>query len=172
MFRTEICDILGIKYPILQGAMSGVTDARLVAAVSNAGALGVLATAYYRADEIRDEIRRTKDLTDKPFGVNLVPMGQGFSKLAELAVSEGVTIATTGRGDARTPVVKLLKEHGISEQFYIKYRNHSCKTDKAKKQYDMNALEYNAPLGKSWEELSLEYQGVPKNNTNKRDKIF
>jgi enoyl-[acyl-carrier protein] reductase II len=113
MFHTDICDILNIKYPILQGAMSGVTDARFVAAVSNAGALGVLATAYYKADQIRDEIRRTKDLTDKPFAVNLVPMGQGFEKLAELTVSEGVRIATTGRGDPRTPVVQLLKEQGI-----------------------------------------------------------
>ncbi len=112
MFHTVICDMLGIKYPILQGAMSGVTDARFVAAVSNAGCLGVLATAYYRPEQIRDEIKRTRDLTDKPFAVNLVPMGSGFQKMAELAVSEGVTIATTGRGDPRTPVVKLLKEHG------------------------------------------------------------
>lgn len=114
MFHTVICDLLGIKYPILQGAMSGVTDARFVAEVSNAGALGVLATAYHRLDKVRDEIRRTKDLTDKPFAVNLVPMGSGFMKLAQLAVSEGVKIATTGRGDPRTPVVKLLKEHGIT----------------------------------------------------------
>lgn len=113
MFHTVLCDMLGIKYPILQGAMSGVTDARFVAAVSNAGALGVLATAYYRPDQIRNEIRRTRDLTDKPFAVNLVPIGPGFRKLAELAVSEGVSIATTGRGDPRMPVVKLLKEHGI-----------------------------------------------------------
>ncbi len=114
MFHTVICDTLGIKYPILQGAMSGVTDARFVAAVSNAGCLGVLATAYYRPEQIRDEIKRTRDLTDKPFAVNLVPMGSGFQKMAELSVSEGVTIATTGRGDPRTPVVKLLKEHGIT----------------------------------------------------------
>lgn len=112
MFHTDLCDLLNIRYPILQGAMAHVTDATLVAAVSNAGGLGVLASAFTSGDQLVEEIRRARDLTDKPFGVNITPF-TGFVKTAELVVKEGVSVVTTGRGDPRQPTVSLLKEHGV-----------------------------------------------------------
>ena len=115
MFHTVLCDLLGIKYPIIQGAMGGkVAGPRLVAAVSNAGGLGVLASYGRTTRELREEIRQTRDMTDKPFGVNLFAGSLTFcQRVAELLVEEGVTIATTGRGDPTLSTVALLKQHKI-----------------------------------------------------------
>lgn len=113
MFHTKLCDLLGIKYPIIQGALGGAGGPRLVAAVSNAGGLGVLATWGLTIDELRADIAQTRALTDKPFGVNIVPIGPAFTRnRAKTIIEEGVTIVTTGRGDPTTPIVSLLKEHG------------------------------------------------------------
>jgi len=72
MFKTRITKILGIQYPIIQGAMLRASLAELAAAVSNAGGLGMMASAIFpSAKELRDEIRKAKSLTDKPFGVNI-----------------------------------------------------------------------------------------------------
>ena len=71
IFRTALCDLLGIEYPILQSGMGGVAGPELVAEVSRAGALGILAGLNVPADELRRRIRRVRELTDKPFGVNL-----------------------------------------------------------------------------------------------------
>jgi nitronate monooxygenase len=71
-FRTELCDLLGIEYPILQAGMAPVAGPELTAAVSAAGGLGILAAAHTPADEVRTRIRRVRELTDKPFGVNLL----------------------------------------------------------------------------------------------------
>ena len=70
--RTPICDMLGIEYPVLLAGMGGVSLSKLVAAVSNAGGLGVMGAATLDADRLRTEIRRTRDLTDKPFAVDLL----------------------------------------------------------------------------------------------------
>ncbi|OGW17687.1 MAG: hypothetical protein A3G93_11355 [Nitrospinae bacterium RIFCSPLOWO2_12_FULL_45_22] len=110
---TPLCQILGIKYPIIQGAMGMVTDARFVAAVSNAGALGVLASVNVPLNQLKDEIARVRDLTDKPFAVNLVPLGATFRQRAEIVAQSGVKIVTTGRGDPRQPVVSLLKSFEV-----------------------------------------------------------
>jgi NAD(P)H-dependent flavin oxidoreductase YrpB (nitropropane dioxygenase family) len=72
MLRTEICDRLGIEYPILLAGMGGVSMHRLVAAVSNAGGLGVIGAATLDAEQLRREIRKTRELTDKPFAVDLL----------------------------------------------------------------------------------------------------
>ena len=114
MFHTKLCDLLGITYPIIQGAMGGIGGPRLVAAVSNAGGLGVLAAWGISIDKLRDDIKETRSLTENPFAVNIMPLGPEFTESrARLVIEEGVGIVTTGRGDPRTPIVGLLHEHGI-----------------------------------------------------------
>lgn len=110
---TELCDLLGIRYPIIQGAMGMVTDAAFVAAVSNAGALGVLASVNVPLNRLQEEIACVKGLTDRPFAVNLVPIGATFQQRAEIVAQTGVRIVTTGRGDPRFPVISFLKGLGI-----------------------------------------------------------
>ena len=116
MFHTRLCDLLGIKYPIIQGALGGIAKGpQLAAAVSNAGGLGVLASYGLSDRRLREEISETRALTDKPFALNIYAARPAFvSRVARLAVDEGVTIVTTGRGDPRQPIVSLLKEHGIT----------------------------------------------------------
>ncbi|MDY6916723.1 MAG: nitronate monooxygenase [Chloroflexota bacterium] len=116
MFHTRICDLLGIRYPILQGALGGVSGGpRLAAGVSNAGGLGVLASYGLSDRELREEIHQTRALTDRPFGLNIYAARPAFvERVAKTAVEEGVTIVTTGRGDPRQLIVSLLKEHGIT----------------------------------------------------------
>jgi enoyl-[acyl-carrier protein] reductase II len=116
MFHTKLCDLLGIEYPIIQGALGGVAGGpRLAAAVSNAGGLGVLASFNLTSKQLREEITQVRALTDKPFGLNIFAVTTAFVKrVAKVAVEEGVSIVTTGRGDPRQPTVALLKEHGIT----------------------------------------------------------
>lgn len=117
---TGICDLLGIDYPILQGAMGSlgprkIAGPRLVAAVSNAGGLGILPTWNRTTQELREEIRQTKLLTNKPFGVNLVPLNLEFvAERMRVIIEEGVSIVTTGRGDPREKTVQKLKKEGIT----------------------------------------------------------
>lgn len=113
MFHTRLCNLLEIKYPILQGAMGVVGGPNLAAAASNAGGLGILATWGISLEQLRNDIRKTRSLTNNPFGVNIVPLSDEFTRSrAKLITEEGVKIVTTGRGDPTTPVVNLLKEHG------------------------------------------------------------
>src|SRR3990172_13038021 len=70
--RTKLCDILGIEYPIVLAGMGGVARHRLVAAISDAGGLGIIGAAIMGPDELRDEIRKVRELTDKPFGVDIL----------------------------------------------------------------------------------------------------
>ena len=116
MFHTRLCDLLGIKYPIIQGALGGIGNGpQLAASVSNAGGLGVLASYGLSDSRLRQEINETRALTEKPFALNIYAARTAFvSRVARLAVQEGVTIVTTGRGDPRQPIVALLKEHGIT----------------------------------------------------------
>jgi enoyl-[acyl-carrier protein] reductase II len=116
MFHTKLCDLLGIKYPIIQGALGGIAGGpRLAAAVSNAGGLGVLASFNLTTKQLHEEISEIRTLTDKPFGLNIFAVNAAFIKrVVEVIVEEGVTIVTTGRGDPREPIVSLLKEHSIT----------------------------------------------------------
>jgi enoyl-[acyl-carrier protein] reductase II len=98
MFKTKITELLGVKYPIIQGGMAWVADADLAAAVSNAGGVGLIAGGGAPADHIRKEIRKAKELTDKPFGVNIMLMSPHAPDLAQLVVEEKVAIVTTGAG--------------------------------------------------------------------------
>ncbi|MDD5037848.1 MAG: nitronate monooxygenase family protein [Dehalococcoidales bacterium] len=115
MFHTRLCDLLGIKYPIIQGALGGVSGGPiLAAAVSNAGGLGVLASFGLTTTQLRDEIAQTRALTDRPFALNIFAANPAFvQRVTKVAVEEGITIVTTGRGDPRQPIISILKEHGV-----------------------------------------------------------
>jgi len=107
MKRTRICDLLGIDYPILQGGMAWIGNAELVAAVSNAGALGIVSpsAALRGADmvgNLRSQIRKTRSLTDKPFGVNFPLQYPAVKNLMDVAIEEGVRIITTSAGNPAT----------------------------------------------------------------------
>ena len=98
MIRSQLCDILGIEKPIFQGGMAWIADARLAAAVSNAGGLGLISSINTGTEAVREEIRKARTLTDKPFGVNIMLAAPNAAEIARLVVEEGVTIVTTGAG--------------------------------------------------------------------------
>ena len=97
--KKDICSILGIKYPIFQGGMAWVSESTLAAAVSNAGGLGIIAGGRAPASFIREEIRKTKELTNKPFGLNIMLLSENADELADIAIEEGVKVITTGAGN-------------------------------------------------------------------------
>lgn len=98
MIKSRICDLLGITYPVFQGGMAWVADASLAAAVSNAGGLGLITSINTDTEAVRQEIRKCKALTDKPFGVNIMLQAANAAEVAEMIVEEGVKIVTTGAG--------------------------------------------------------------------------
>ena len=97
--KTAVTELLGIKYPILQGGMAWVAESTLAAAVSNAGGAGIIAGGAAPIDYLREQIRRAKTLTDKPFGVNVMLMSPNADDLAQLVIDEKVTFVTTGAGN-------------------------------------------------------------------------
>ena len=110
--RTVICDILGIQKPIFQGGMAWIADARLAAAVSEAGGLGLISSINFGTQAVRDEIRRARELTRKPFGVNIMLAAPNAAEIAALVVEEGVDIVTTGAGSP-APYMEAWKAAGI-----------------------------------------------------------
>ena len=98
MIKSRICEILGIKYPVFQGGMAWVADASLAAAVSNAGGLGLISSVNAGTEAVRNEVRKCKELTDKPFGVNIMLQAPNAGEIARMVVEEGVKILTTGAG--------------------------------------------------------------------------
>ncbi len=96
--RTEITELLGIEYPIIQGGMAWVADYHLAAAVSQAGGLGIIGAGGAPASWVREQIREVKKLTDKPFGVNLMLMNPEADQIAQVLIEEGVKVVTTGAG--------------------------------------------------------------------------
>lgn len=94
----RVCDLLHTEYPIIQGGMAWVADAALAAAVSEAGGMGIIASGSMTADLLREEIRRCRELTQKPFGVNLMMMNPCVEDLAHLVIEEKVAVVTTGAG--------------------------------------------------------------------------
>lgn len=107
----RICEILNIKYPVLQGGMAWIADANLAAAVSEAGGLGLI-TGTAPIEWIREEIRKAKSLTNKPFGVNIMLMSEHADEVAKLVCEEGVEVVTTGAGSPGK-YMDMWKEHGI-----------------------------------------------------------
>jgi enoyl-[acyl-carrier protein] reductase II len=108
----SIAKLLNIKYPIFQGAMAHIALADLTAAVSNAGGLGIIAAGGLSTERLREEIRKCKSLTDKPFGVNVMLMAPNREEIAEVVIEEGVKILTTGAGSP-APFMKKWKDAGI-----------------------------------------------------------
>lgn len=104
--------MLGIKYPIIQGGMAWVADASLAAAVSNAGGLGLISSINADTEAVRDEIRKCRELTDKPFGVNIMLQAPNASEIARMVIEEDVRILTTGAGSP-AQYMSMWKEAGI-----------------------------------------------------------
>ncbi len=111
--KTRITKLLNIEYPIIQGGMAWVAEHHLAAAVSEAGGLGLIGAASAPAEVVREEIRKTKALTKKPFGVNLMLMSPCADEVARVIVEEGVKVVTTGAGNPGK-YMKLWKDAGIT----------------------------------------------------------
>lgn len=107
----RVCKILNIKYPVLQGGMAWIADASLAAAVSEAGGLGII-TGTAPIEWIREEIRKAKKITNKPFGVNIMLMSEHADEVAKLVCEEGVSVVTTGAGSPGK-YMEMWKSHGI-----------------------------------------------------------
>lgn len=97
--KTRITELLQIEYPIIQGGMAWVAEHRLAAAVSNAGGLGIIGAASAPPEVVREEIRKCKELTDRPFGVNIMLLNPNADEVAGIVVEEGVRVVTTGAGN-------------------------------------------------------------------------
>ncbi len=97
--KTRVTELLGIQYPIIQGGMAWVAEHHLAAAVSDAGGLGIIGAASAPAEIVREEIRKVKELTDKPFGVNVMLMNPNAEEVAKVVIEEGVKVVTTGAGN-------------------------------------------------------------------------
>lgn len=110
--KTRITELLKIKHPIIQGAMSWVSYPPLVAAVSNAGGLGILGAAFMSIDELRVNIRQTKALTDKPFGVNFMANNPRIDELLDVIIEEEVRVASYGVGNPQK-VIERTRPHEI-----------------------------------------------------------
>lgn len=133
MLVSPLCSLLGIRYPILQGGMAWIADAHLASAVSNAGGLGIVSAMNADAAWLRSEIRKTRTMTDKPFGVNIMLMSPFADEVAKVVAEEHIPVVTTGAGDpsrymkswleagikvipvvASTAVAKLVRRAGAS----------------------------------------------------------
>lgn len=110
--QTEINNLLEIEYPIIQGGMAWVAEHHLAAAVSEAGGFGLIGAANAPADWVREQIRKTKELTDRPFGVNVMLMSPYADEVARVITEEGVKAVTTGAGNPEK-YMELWKERNI-----------------------------------------------------------
>jgi len=110
--KTRVTELLGIQYPIFQGGMAWVAEYHLAAAASEAGGLGIIGAGGAPAEFVREHVRKTKELTDKPFGVNVMLMNPEADAIAQMLVEEGVKVVTTGAGNPGK-YMKIWKEAGI-----------------------------------------------------------
>ena len=108
----SLTTLLNIKYPIIQGGMANISSAELVSAVSNAGGLGIIGSGGWDGVRLREEIQKCKQLTDKPFGVNLMLMNPHCDELSDIVIEEGVSVVTTGAGSPG-PYIEKWKAAGI-----------------------------------------------------------
>ena len=111
--RTRVSELLGVDYPIVQAPMGWIARSQLASAVSEAGALGIIETSSGELDAVREEIRRMRDLTDRPFGVNIAQMFVRDPSIVEFVVDQGVRFVTTSAGDP-TRYTAQLKEAGLT----------------------------------------------------------
>lgn len=112
MIKSKICDILNIRYPIFQGGMAWVADADLAAAVSEAGGLGIIAGMNMNGEQLRAEIKKLREKTEKPFGVNVMLMSPYAVEVAEVIIEEKVPVVTTGAGNP-LPYIKKWTDAGV-----------------------------------------------------------
>lgn len=116
MFKTRVTELFGIEYAIIQGGMFGVSFAELVSAVSNAGGSGIIGPSFATPEELRQEIRKTKSMTDKPFGVNinLFPTARPVKTedFVDVVVEEGIPVVETS-GRSPEPYMERLKKGGV-----------------------------------------------------------
>jgi enoyl-[acyl-carrier protein] reductase II len=110
--KTRVTEILGIEYPIIQGGMAWVAEYNLAAAVSNAGGLGLIGAASAPPEVVREQIKKCKELTDKPFGVNIMLLNPNADDVAKIVVEEGVKVVTTGAGNP-SKYMEMWKAAGV-----------------------------------------------------------
>ncbi|HIT85484.1 MAG TPA: enoyl-[acyl-carrier-protein] reductase FabK [Candidatus Ornithomonoglobus intestinigallinarum] len=110
--NTRLCELLGIEYPIIQGGMAWVATAELAAAVSNGGGLGLIAAGGAPADVVREQIRKCRTMTDKPFGVNVMLMSPFAEEVMQVVIEEKPAVVATGAGNPGK-YIPALKEAGI-----------------------------------------------------------
>lgn len=110
--RSKITELLGIRYPVIQGGMAWVAEHKLAAAVSNAGGLGLIGAASAPPEVVREEIRKARELTDQPFGVNVMLLNPNAEEVAKVVVEEGVKVVTTGAGNP-AKFMPMWKEAGV-----------------------------------------------------------
>lgn len=99
MFHSAISDLLGIRYPVLQGGMAWIADGTLAAAVSNGGGLGIIAAGNADGEQVRQQIRSARSRTDRPIGVNIMLLSPFAEEVAQVVLQEKVEVVTTGAGD-------------------------------------------------------------------------
>ncbi|HEX3033003.1 MAG TPA: DUF561 domain-containing protein, partial [Bacillota bacterium] len=99
MLKTQLCELLEVEYPIIQGGMAWVAYAELVSAVSEAGGLGIIGTGHAPADWLRDQIHQVKERTSKPFGVNVMLLSPHVKEIMQVLIDEKVKVVTTGAGN-------------------------------------------------------------------------
>jgi len=110
--ENKLTQLLGIKYPIIQGGMAGVSESNLVSAVSNAGGLGIIGSGFFSSSWLEEEIKKTRSLTDKPFGINLLMQNPGAPELIKVIIKYQVPVVFTGGGNP-LPVFSYLQAAGI-----------------------------------------------------------
>ncbi len=126
---TALTELLGCKYPIIQGAMGVISNPEFVAAVSEAGGFGILASAFTAdVEKFRNEVRATRKLTDKPFGMNLHAMNPLAQQFAEILVEEGVKTVTLSGGSPKA-LLPILHEAGIKAIAVVPSVNVACKAE-------------------------------------------
>ncbi len=112
MIKTPVCDIFRIEYPIFQGGMAWIADGRLAAAVSNGGGLGIISAMNAGADYLREQIKIARDLTGKPFGVNIMLMSPFAEEVSKAVAEEKVAVVTTGAGNP-AKYIPMWKDAGV-----------------------------------------------------------
>ncbi len=111
--HTAVTELLGIEYPILQGGMAWVAEYHLAAAVSNAGGLGIIGAGGAPADWVREQVRQVRELTDRPFGVNIMLMNPNADEVAQVVAQEQVPVVTTGAGTPEK-YMQMWKDAGVT----------------------------------------------------------
>lgn len=112
MIKSELCEMLGIRYPVFQGGMAWIADGKLAAAVSEGGGLGIIGAGNAPASFVKEQIRVARELTDKPFGVNIMLLSPFADEVAQVVADEKISVVTTGAGNP-SKYMKLWLDAGI-----------------------------------------------------------